>query len=82
MFSALKWFVLVLQGGAFVVIVLSDEPRQSQGRGLVDRKQVKAPPPPPPVNSFLSVPGRHFCFGSCVNLDVACCYIWFTHVIY
>ena len=48
MFSALKWFVLVLQGGAFVVIVLSDEPRQSQGRGLVDRKQVKAPPPPPP----------------------------------
>ena len=32
---------------AFVVIVLSDEPRQNQGRGLVDRKLVKAPPPPP-----------------------------------
>ena len=29
---------------AFVVIVLSDEPRQNQGRGLVNRKQVKAPP--------------------------------------
>ena len=28
---------------AFVVIVLSDEPRQNQGRGLVDRKLVKAP---------------------------------------
>ena len=25
------------------VIVLSDEPRQNQGRGLVDRKLVKAP---------------------------------------
>ena len=30
---------------AFVVIVLSDEPRQNQGRGLVDRKLVKAPTP-------------------------------------
>ena len=30
---------------AFVVIVLSDEPRQNQGRGLVDRKLVKASPP-------------------------------------
>ena len=28
---------------AFVVIVLSDEPGQNQGRGLVDRKVVKAP---------------------------------------
>ena len=28
---------------AFVVIVLSDEPRQNQGRGLVDRKLVQAP---------------------------------------
>ena len=31
---------------AFVVIVLSDEPRQNQGRGLVDHKLDKAPPPP------------------------------------
>ena len=30
----------------FVVIVFSDELRQNQGRGLVDRKLVKAPPPP------------------------------------
>ena len=35
--------VLVLWCDAFVVIVLSDEPRQNQGRGLVDRKLVKAP---------------------------------------
>ena len=28
---------------AFVVTVLSDEPRQNQGRGLVDHKLVKAP---------------------------------------
>ena len=40
--------------GAFVVIVLSDEPRQNQGRGLVDRKQVKAPPPPPPPEIFIA----------------------------
>ena len=28
----------------FVLIVLSDEPRQNHGRGLVNRKLVKAPP--------------------------------------
>ena len=28
------------------VIVLSDEPKQNQGRGLVDPKLVKAAPPP------------------------------------
>ena len=39
-----KWLVLVLWCDAFVVIVLFDEPRQNQGRGLVDRKLVKAPP--------------------------------------
>ena len=39
------WFVLVLWCDAFVVIVLSDEPRQNQGQGLVDRKLVEAPPP-------------------------------------
>ena len=38
-----KWFILVLWCDAFVLIVLSDEPGQNQGRGLVDRKLVKAP---------------------------------------
>ena len=38
-----KWFIFVLQCGAFVAVVLSDEPKQNQGRGLVDRKQVMAP---------------------------------------
>ena len=33
----------VLWCDAFVVIVLSDEPRQNQGRGLVDHKLLKAP---------------------------------------
>ena len=37
--------VLVLWCDAFVVIVLCNEPRQNQGRGLVDHKLVKAPPP-------------------------------------
>ena len=34
--------VLVCQCDAIVVIILSDEPRQNQGRGLVDQKLVKA----------------------------------------
>ena len=45
MFSVFDWFVLVSWSNVFVLIVLSDEPRQDQGRGLVDRKVVKAPPP-------------------------------------
>ena len=28
----------------FILIVLSDKPKQNQGQGLVDRKLVKAPP--------------------------------------
>ena len=39
-----EWFALVLWCYAFVLIVLSDEPRQNQGRESVDRKLVKAPP--------------------------------------
>ena len=43
MFSVFEWFVLLLWCDAFVFNVLSDEPRQNQGRGLVDLKLVKAP---------------------------------------
>ena len=43
MFSVFEWFVLVLWCDAFVLIVLSDESRQNQERGLVDHKLVKAP---------------------------------------
>ena len=43
MFSVFEWFSLVLWCDAFVLIILSDEPRKNQGRGLVDRKLVKAP---------------------------------------
>ena len=35
--------VLVMQCYNYVVIVLSDKPRQKQGRGLVGHKVVKAP---------------------------------------
>ena len=66
MFRFDLWFVLVLWCDAFVVIVLSDEPRQNQVRGLVDRKLVKAPP----VILLLAFPRRLFCFGSLVVLDV------------
>ena len=57
---------------AFITIVLSDEPRQNQGRGLVDHKLVKV------SQKFLllAVPRRLFCFGSLVILDVARCYLW------
>ena len=54
MFSVLIDFVLVLHCDAFIVIVLYDEPRQNQGRGLVDHKLVKAPLPPPPTSNFIS----------------------------
>ena len=44
MFSVLISFSgMFLFCAAFVVIVLSDERRQNQGRGLVDRKLFKAP---------------------------------------
>ena len=39
----IKWSVLVLWCGAFVVIVVSDKPKQNQGRGFVDRILVKNP---------------------------------------
>ena len=39
----LSVFELFLWCDAFVLIVLPDEPRQNQGRELVDRKLVKAP---------------------------------------
>ena len=45
MFSVFVWLFLVLWCDAFVLIVLSDEPRQNQGQGLVDRKLVEAPFP-------------------------------------
>ena len=41
-FDLVVWFVLVLWCDAFVVTVLSDEPGQNQGRGLVDRELVQA----------------------------------------
>ena len=59
-------FVLFL----LFVVVLSGEPRQKQGRELVDHKLVEAPPP------VIYIAGRLFCFGSLVILDVARCYLW------
>ena len=67
MFSVYGWFILILQCHA---IVLSDEPRQNQGRWLVDRKQVEASPPSPVV-LLLAISRRLFCFGSLVILDVS-----------
>ena len=63
-------FVLFL----LFVVVWSEEPKQNQGRGLVDRKLVQAPPSPP-VILLVTVPGRLFCFGSLVILDVVYRYL-------
>ena len=46
-FFLLLLLLVFLWCDAFSFIVLSYEPRQNQGRGLVERKLVKAPPPPP-----------------------------------
>ena len=43
MLSVFERFVLVSQCDDFVVIVLSNDSRQNQGRGLVDHKLVKDP---------------------------------------
>ena len=74
MLSAFKWILLISWCDAFVRIVSSDEPRKNQGRGLVDRELVKAPPPPP--SNFIAGHPKaallfRFCFGSLVILDVA-----------
>ena len=73
MFSVFEWFVLVLWCDAFVLIVLSDEPMQNQGRGLVDYKLVKAP------SKLLAVRRRHLCFGSLVVFR--CCVPLFIVVL-
>ena len=48
---------------------VSDEPKQNQGRGLVDHKPVK---PHPSVILLLAVPKWYFCFGSSWLLYVLC----------
>ena len=63
-------FVLFL----LFVVILSCGPKQNQGRGLVDRKQVQAPSLPP-VILLLAVPRWLFCFDSLVILDVVCRYL-------
>ena len=53
--------VLVRQCYAFVVTILSDEPKQKQWRGLIDRKLVKSP------SNFIAGPPKAallFCFFS------------------
>ena len=40
---ALVFVYILFVSLVLVVVVLSDEPRQNQGRGLVDRKLVQAP---------------------------------------
>ena len=46
---------------------MSNEPRQSLGREMVDHSSSIL---------WLAVPRRLFCFGSLVILDVKRCYLW------
>ena len=55
---------------AFVVIVLSDIPKQNEERGLVDRKLVKAFPLTP-SNFIAGRPSAALLFWFLVILDVA-----------
>ena len=66
MSAALFAFCCVLFVFLLFVVVLSGEPKQNQGQGLVDRKLVQAPQ---------VVPRWFFWFGSLVILDVMCCYL-------
>ena len=65
-------FVCFIRYVFLLVVVVSGEPKQKQGRGLVDHKLVQA------LRFFLllAVPRRLFCFGSLVILDVVRCYLW------
>ena len=56
---------------------MSEEPRRSWGRGLVDRGLVEAPS----VFFLVAVLGWLFCFGSLVVLDVARLLFVVIHVI-
>ena len=71
-------FCLCFMRFVFVFVpVLSGEPKQNQGRGLVDRKPVQAP-----VILLLAVPRRLFCFGSLVIFRCGALLFMIIHVIY
>ena len=56
--------------GFVICSCLSDEPKQNQGRGLVDRKQVQAP-----SNFIAGHPKAALLFCCLVILDVLCYYL-------
>ena len=81
MFSVFKCFVLVLRCNTFVVIVfLSDEPRQNQGRGLVDRKLVKVKASPPLCNFITGCPTAALLFWFFV--DFGCGVLLFMVILF
>ena len=76
-FRALLFVFVLLVLLLLFAVVLSGEPKQNHGRGLVDRQLVQAPPTPPnsPSILLLAVPRRLFCFGALVILDMVCRYL-------
>ena len=78
-----------LRSGLFVlfllfVVVLSGEPRQKQGRGLVDHKLVQAPPTPnpPPVIFIAGRPKAALLFWFFGDFGCGALLFMVIHVIY
>ena len=78
MLSVFGWFVLVLQCEAFIVVVLSDEPGQNQGLGLVDRKLAKAPHP---LSNFIAGRPKAGLLLLFFIFDGLRCNVWLCFVI-
>ena len=68
---ALLFVCVIIVLFSVFVVVLSSEPKQNQGRGLVDHKLVQAP-----SNFIAGRPKAALLFWSLLSLDVACCYLW------
>ena len=66
-------FLILFYSYVFVVLSCFEWGTKAEPRARVDRPQTSSSPP---VISLLAVPGRLFCFGSLVILEVACCDLW------
>ena len=76
-------FVCVLFVLLFLfVVVVSGEPKQQQGRGLVDHKLVQAPPPPSPVIFIAGRPKAALLFWFFGDFRYGALLIMVIHVIY
>ena len=64
------------------MVVVSGEPKQKQGRGLVDHKLVQAPPPPPAVIFIAGRPKAALLFWFFGDFRCGALSFMVIHVIY